>query len=434
MKKILIITYYWPPSGGSGVQRWLKFVKYLTKNNYHCIVYTPRNPEIPVIDHSLEKDIPNQNFELIKTKILEPYLLYKLFTGKSSKDKITVSFLNEKQKTKSLTEKISQWIRGNIFIPDAKILWIKPSVKILSTLLKTNKIDVIISTGPPHSLHIIALKLKQQFPDIKWIADFRDPWTNIDFLNELQLTSYALQQHKNLEKKVVQTADRIISVSPTLTKELSLLDPSNKEKFFTITNGFDEDDYINIPPAANTNKNFIITHAGLIPSNRNPQVLWKALFELRNENKLPENLKIQLIGKTDALIMEEIKKHQLEKYIEKLDYLPHSEVIKAESNANVLLLIINNAPNSKGIITGKLFEYLALQKPIIAIGPPDGDAAKIIHQTHSGIIIDYDDVEGMKNALLKLFFHPITPTRKEDILPFSRRVLTHELIKIIEKL
>lgn len=434
MKKILVITYYWPPAGGSGVQRWLKFVKYLTKENFYCIVYTPQNPETPVIDHSLIKDVPTTNFELIQSPITEPYSLYKILTGKSSKDKITVSFLNEKKQTPSLTEKLSKWIRGNFFIPDAKMLWIKPSVKILSSFLKNNKVDVIISTGPPHSLHIIALKLKQRFPNIKWIADFRDPWTNIDFLNELHLTSCARQKHKRLEKKVVQTADGVISVSPTLTKELSALDPLNQNKFFTITNGFDEDDYLDIPTSANTGNNFIITYAGLIPPNRNPIVLWKALKELKTENLLPQNFILRLIGKTDAAVMDTIREYELDNYIQKIDYLPHSEVIKKEAESDALLLIINNAPNSKGILTGKLFEYLALQKPIIAIGPTDGDASQIIRQTMAGAVINYDNVNAMKDTLLKIFSHQIPPPRKENILPFSRKTLTDELIKIIKQL
>jgi hypothetical protein len=184
MKRLLIITYYWPPAGGSGVQRWLKFVKYLSKNNFYCTVYTPENPEMPVIDNSLLKDIPSQNLQVIKTKIFEPYTAYKTLTGKSSKEKITVSFLKEHSSKTSFTEKLSKWIRGNCFIPDAKMFWIKPSARFLSNYLKHHQVDAIISTGPPHSMHLIALHLKNKFPNISWIADFRDPWTNIDFLNE----------------------------------------------------------------------------------------------------------------------------------------------------------------------------------------------------------------------------------------------------------
>lgn len=438
MKKILIITYYWPPAGGSGVQRWLKFVKYLTRKNYYCIVYTPDNPEFPVIDNSMLKDIPQKNFEVIKTKIFEPYSIYKFFTGKSKKEKITVSFLSENQNKSSFKEKISQWIRGNLFIPDAKMCWIKPSVSYLSDYIRKNKIDVIISTGPPHSMHLIALGLKNKFPKIRWIADFRDPWTNIDFLNDLYLTKWAQNKHQQLEKKVVQSTDAVISVSPTLAYELSQLSPEQKTKFFTITNGFDEEDYYELNKLQNqsTSKenSIVITYAGLIPSNRNPEVLWKAIQQLSNENLLPQNFTVHLIGKVDISVWENIQKYNVERYIKKTEYLPHSEVLKLETQADALLLIINNAPNSKGILTGKLFEYLALQKPIIAIGPTDGDAAQIIKTTNAGVVIDYNDIESMKNTLLQIIHHKISSPQIKDVMLFSRNHLTEQLIQVIESL
>lgn len=435
MKKILILTYYWPPSGGSGVQRWLKFVKYLTQKNFHCIIYTPENPEIPVIDNSLMKDIPPKNITILKTKIFEPYSIYRMLTGKSSKDKITVSFLNENTSHLSFTEKISRWVRGNFFIPDAKLFWIRPSVKYLTRFLNTNAVDYLISTGPPHSLHLIALHLKKKFPSLKWIADFRDPWSNIDFLNDLYLTAYAIRQHKKLEKQVVQGADIVISVSPHLTEELKKLHPEKQNKFHTITNGFDEEDY---PEVLNTSfhqrdgKNILLTYAGLLPSNRNPEVLWKAMNELIVEKKLPSHFKIQLIGKTDGSIIDSISYYGLENYVERINYLPHSEVIKKEIEADALLLIINQSPNNKGILTGKLFEYLALQKPIIAIGPTDGDAADIIRSTNAGVIVDFDDVNGMKAAILSLIQNQLPAPKKENIMQYSRKNLTERLITILK--
>lgn len=433
MKKILVITYYWPPAGGSGVQRWLKFIKYLTRKNYHCIVYTPENPEIPVIDHSLLKDIPHKNIEIIKTKIFEPYSIYKIITGKSTKENISVSFLNENKTKRSLAENISKWIRGNFFIPDARVYWVKPSFKYLSDYLSKHKTDIIISTGPPHSMHLIAMAVKRKFPDIKWIADFRDPWTNIDFLNELRLTKRALKKHHSLEKKVIQSADIVISVSPHLTRELSMLDSSNIQKFFTITNGFDLEDYFSLPMRSYNGNRYTITYAGLMPPNRNPRVLWKALQELLKENLLPQHFKIQLIGKIDAAVWEEIKNMNIEKYVEKINYLPHSDVLIKEAASDALLLIVNNAPNSKGILTGKLFEYLALQKPLLAIGPKDGDAAQIIYNTKAGLVVDYSDINEMKKALINLIKNEIFPPDKQSILKYSREYLTNELIEIIEK-
>ncbi len=434
MKKILIITYYWPPSGGSGVQRWLKFVKYLTRKNYDCIVYTPENPETPVIDNSLLSDIPSENFEVIKTKIKEPYSLYRWITGKSSKERVTVSFLNESEKKASITERISKWIRGNFFIPDARMLWIKPSIQYLTKYISKNKIDIIVSTGPPHSMHLIALGIKQKFPHIKWISDFRDPWTNIDFLEELYLTQWAIKKHQHLEKKVIQSADMIITVSPTLTAELKELDKQNSDKFYTITNGFDIEEYPEIPAITNHFKVFTITYAGLIPPNRNPHNLWRCIAELSSNDIVKNRLKIKLIGKADATVWQEIQRNNIQQFIEKVDYLPHSEVIKHEIKSNALLLLINNAPNSKGILTGKLFEYLAICKPILAIGPKDGDAAKIIMENNAGVVVDYHDIEGTKNALLMLLENKISAPKKQNVLKYSREALTDQLIDVIEKM
>ena len=435
MKRLLIITYYWPPAGGSGVQRWLKFVKYLSKNNFYCTVYTPENPEMPVIDNSLLKDIPSQNLQVIKTKIFEPYTAYKTLTGRSSKEKITVSFLKEYSSKTSFAEKLSKWIRGNCFIPDAKMFWIKPSARFLSNYLKHHQVDAIISTGPPHSMHLIALHLKNKFPNISWIADFRDPWTNIDFLNDLYLTNYSKKKHQQLEKKVVQTADAVISVSPTLTEELKALDSKHPEKFYTLTNGFDEEDYKDILPSNNEHKEkqFILTYAGLIPPNRNPKVLWQALHLLAKENKLHNHFKVQLIGKADASVKESIQQWDIEQYIQYVNYLPHSEALIKEAQADALLLIVNEAPNSKGILTGKLFEYLALQKPILAIAPKDGDAAKIIEQTKAGIVVEPYNVNEMKDAVLQLIEGKVPSPPKSNVLQYSRENLTLQLIDIINK-
>jgi len=195
MKKALIITYYWPPSGGAGVQRWLKFVKYLREFGWEPIVYTPENPEFPEIDESLYSDIP-ENLTVIKTPIREPYTAYKKFIGRTKKEKINAGFLSEKKRNPFL-ENISVWIRGNFFIPDARLLWIKPSVKFLLKYLTGNPVDIIISTGPPHSMHIIAMKLNESLK-LPWVADFRDPWTNIDFYKDLKLTSWADSRHHNM--------------------------------------------------------------------------------------------------------------------------------------------------------------------------------------------------------------------------------------------
>ena len=217
MKKVLIITYYWPPSGGAGVQRWLKFVKYLREFGWEPIVYTPENPEAPAVDESLLKDIP-KNLTAIKRPIWEPYNLYKNFIGQKKDERINAGFLTEKKKP-GLAEKISVWVRGNWFIPDARKLWITPSIKFLSDYLKRNPVDAIVSTGPPHSMHLIALGLKKKL-NLPWLADFRDPWTNIDFYDKLMLTKASDVKHKKMELDVLKNANIITAIGWSMADDL----------------------------------------------------------------------------------------------------------------------------------------------------------------------------------------------------------------------
>ena len=264
MPKVLIITYYWPPSGGGGVQRWLKFVKYLPEFGWQPVVYTPENPESPAEDHSLLNDIPEQAV-IVKKTIWEPYRVYKKFTGKGSDAKINTGFLTE-EKSNSLLEKISVFIRGNLFIPDARKFWINPSIRFLKKYLKDHPVDVIISTGPPHSMHLIALGLKKYFP-IPWIADFRDPWTHIDFYDQLMLTRSSDRKHKKLEKTVLSKAEKVIAVGKQLGEELVSLGATD---LTVLRNGHDIEEHEN----SVMDKKFSILHAGSMNNDRNHPVFW----------------------------------------------------------------------------------------------------------------------------------------------------------------
>jgi glycosyltransferase involved in cell wall biosynthesis len=380
-KKVLIITYYWPPSGGGGVQRWLKFAKYLRDYNWEPVIYTVENGEYPEFDHTLEKDVP-ENLTIIKTKIWEPYLLYKKFIGQKSTDKINTGFLTEKKKP-GLAERISVWLRGNLFIPDARKFWITPSIKYLLRYIPQNKINVVITTGPPHSLHLIGLKLKLQL-NIKWLADFRDPWTNIDYYQDLKLTSYADKKHHNMEASVINNADVITVVGKTMKDEF---EAAYKKKIEVITNGYDEHD---IPDGnISLDKKFSIAHIGSMTKTRNPESLWQALRELVVEEKdFANHLQIELIGKADISVTESLTRNDLLKYFLKKDYLPHTQVTTAQQQAQVLLLVVNRTKNQKGILTGKLFEYILAKRPILCMGPVDGDAAEIIKDTNAGSVVE----------------------------------------------
>lgn len=435
MKKVLIISYYWPPSGGAGVQRWLKFVKYLPKYNWQPYIYTALNGEMPVIDESLQKDIPAEAI-IIKQPIWEPYSIYKKFIGKKKSEKINASFLNEGKKT-GLLQKISVWIRGNFFIPDARKFWIKPSTKFLQSYIIKNKIEYIISSGPPHSMHLIALNLKQQNSNLKWIADFRDPWTNIDFYSKLMLTKRANKKHHTLEKAVLKHANCVISIGQQMNNEFiemyKNIGGHNFEKFKVITNGFDTSDLPNYE--VKKDEKFSIAHVGTLVKDRNPTVLWKVLNKLINKNNLFEKqLQIKLVGKVDIFVNEELAKYNLLNYVKKIDYLPHNEVIIEQQKSKLLLLLVNNTPNAKGILTGKLFEYLMANVPIIAIGPEDGDLANVLNQTNAGKISDFTNEIQLEKNILEIFNNENELNQIKNINNYSRQSLTKDLVQILNEL
>ena len=424
-KKVLILTYYWPPSGGAGVQRWLKFVKYLPKYNWNPIVFTVENGEYPVLDEGLNDDVPN-GVEVIKSAIWEPYGFYKKLTGRKKSDKINSGFLTEKKKS-IFFEQLSIWIRGNLFIPDARKYWIKPSIKLLKAYIKKNQVDVIISSGPPHSTHLIAYDLATCF-NIPWIADFRDPWTNIDFYDELLLTNWADKKHKKLEKLVLNNADVTLTIGQTLAKELKELGAKRVE---IVENGYDPSDIKE--DKLNLDDKFTIAHIGSFTPSRNIDSFWIAISELLKEDESFSKLfQLKLIGKVDVSVLDSIKRHELNSYVNHISYLTHDLVINEQMKSHVLLLMVNNTPNAKGIVTGKVFEYMASGRPTLIIGPVDGDVSKIVSKCNAGITCDYNDVIKMKTAILELFYK-----RKEynaTINSYSREALTEKLNNILNSL
>lgn len=425
-KKVLIITYYWPPSGGSGVQRWVKFVKYLDRLGWEPIIYTPENPEYPSLDDSMLKDLP-ANLTVLKQKIWEPFDLYKRFTRKKKGQRLDAGFLSEDGGKEKWSQKLSVWIRGNFFIPDARKFWIKPSIRFLDDYLKKNPVDYLVSTGPPHSMHLIAKALKRKHT-LKWIADFRDPWTNIDFYKDLRLTKWADKKHHRLEKSVLTQADVCITIGNTMKLEFEELGGKNVK---VITNGFDEEDLPIIEVAKD--ELFSIAHIGVLNPSRNPYILWKALSELVEENEdFAKRLQLKLVGKVDFSVKEDLRKLNLLPYLNYIPYLNHDEAILEQKKSHLLLLLVNNTPNSKGILTGKLFEYLSVKTPILGIGPMDGDAAIVLNESKAGKMVDYDDLAGMKKYLLDQCFNA-EALPETDIYKYSRRELTNQLVKIMEE-
>ena len=431
-KKVLIITYYWPPSGGAGVQRWLKFVKYLEEFGWEAIIYTPENPHYPVVDYTLKKDIPN-TLEVIKRPIWEPYQLFKKFMGMGKNQKVQHGFIQE-GKSSSWKQKLSIWIRGNLFIPDARKFWIKPSIKFLQSYLDINPVDVMVSTGPPHSMHLIANGIRKS-KDIPWIADFRDPWTDIDFYGQLMLTRWADRKHKRLEAAVLKNADLVITIGWNCAK--GLLSKGAKD-ICVITNGFDEDDFKSEETSHSLSDFFEIVHVGTMNKDRNPVELWKVLRQLIDEKEeFKKLLRIKLIGKLDYAVIQVLDQYKLNDYVETVEYITHDEIPKHLRSAQILLLALNRSPNVEGIITGKLFEYLAAKRPILCIGSSSGDAAKIIGEARAGISINFDDTNTLKKELLNyfdLFKSNKLHLQQVDISEFSRKELTRKLSRRLDQL
>ena len=450
MKRVLIISYYFPPSGGAGVQRVLKLVKYLREFGWEPVVFTAKEAAYPILDKTLEKDIP-EGIKIYRHKIREPYEWYKKFTGKKKEETVYSGFISESKKI-SRAQKLAIWIRGNFFIPDARCFWIKPSVKFLVDELKKNPVDAMISSGPPHTTHMIALGVKKKL-NIPWLADFRDPWTNIDFYDQLMLTRWADAKHKRMERKVLTNADAIDTVSWHWAEDFEKL---SGRKIDVVTNGFDEDDFTKVASEsegdlsseaasdqssgralAQEEKKFVIAHIGSLNKDRNHPALWEALRELCDEQDFREKLLIQLIGKNDFSVYQDIEQNGLSRNLQRIDYLPHSEVALYQQRASVLFLPLNNTPNVLGIVPGKLFEYLAAQRPILVIGDEDGDSARIVRQANAGVVCGFGDKSKIKNELSKMFSLWKQRNLKVDakgVEQYSRRKIAGQIAALLTRI
>lgn len=424
MKKVLIITYYWPPAGGPGVQRWLKFVKYLPEFGIDPIVYIPENPTYPLVDTNLLAEIPKE-VTILENKIIEPYAWASMFSKNSTK-KISSGIIPA-QKKQSFVQKMMLWVRGNLFIPDARVLWVKPSISYLSKYIQENDIETIITTGPPHSLHLIGLGLKQKL-NVKWIADFRDPWTTIGYHKSLKLTKKSVQKHKDLEKEVMNSADELIVTSPTTKKEFEVI---TSKPIHVITNGYDVERIAKQP----LDEKFTLAHIGSFLSDRNPQILWQVIKELVAENvDFAADFQLKLIGATSQEVLASINEFGLDEYVNNLGYVSHQEAVEHQRKSQVLLLIEIDSAETKSIIPGKVFEYIVSERPIVAIGPKESDFAEIITGTNTGNFFIYNEKEALKETLKK---HYEAYKRNElkafgiGLQQYSRKNLTEKLSKLL---
>ncbi|WP_324027899.1 glycosyltransferase family 4 protein [Maribacter sp. BPC-D8] len=423
MRKVLVITYYWPPAGGPGVQRWLKFVKYFRDFGIEPVLYIPENPHYPLLDESFLQDIPN-DLKIYKHPIKEPYRIAAIFSSKKTK-RISSGIIQTKNQ--SFLEKALLWIRGNLFIPDARKFWVKPSVSFLKVVLEKEDIDTIITTGPPHSVHLIGYYLKQA-KTLNWIADFRDPWTTIGYHKKLKLTSSAEKKHKQLESDVLNAADKIIVTSTTTKQEFQHI---THQPIKVITNGFDGV----IATSDKLDSKFTIAHIGSLLSGRNPKSLWKVLSDLVNENiEFKNALQLRFIGVVSEEILASLAELGLQDFIEIVGYVSHQDALAYQKSSQVLLLVEIDSQDTIGIIPGKLFEYMAAKRPILGVGPVNWEVAGIVNETETGRIFDYADDIALKNVLLSWFQDyqkGELQISSGSIEQYSRRELTRKLVEYI---
>ena len=426
MKKILIITYYWPPSGGAGVQRWLKFSKYLPEFGYEPVILTVDEKEASYaqLDYSLLKEV-DPGLAVHKTKTFEPYNLYRKLSGK--KEIPYGGFSNQKKIT--VFETFSRFIRGNLFVPDPRIGWRRFAYKKAANLIKEEKIEVIVTSGPPHSTHLIGKKLKKHL-GVKWIADFRDPWTDIYYYKDLYHTTLVTRIDRSLEKNVLSDADMIITVSQEVGKLLLKKIPLSPGKIAVIPNGFDDSDFENAKPVQN--KMFTITYTGTISIIYRIEQFIEAVCQL--PGKVKEGIRIRFVGNVPDEIVNLFKLKSLSSMVEVMGYIPHEQAVSQMKGAAILLMAIPDTPDNKGIVTGKLFEYFAARKPVLAIGPKGGDVDILIDKCKAGKLFHYHDSEGMKNYILEIYQQYSSETsgfNSTGIEEYTRKNLTKELSRYL---
>ena len=428
MKKVLVITYSWPPAGGIGVLRCLKFVKYLRDFGWEPIVLTAENPSYQFIDHDNLKEIPD-GIEIHKVPIFEPINAFKKITGRKKETPLQ-NITNNSDKKRSIIDKFGMWVRGNFFIPDARSAWIKPCVKYIDRYLENNQVDAILTDGPPHTNTVIGMRIAQKH-SIPWLADFQDPWTQVDYYRELYIGKRADKIHRALEQEVFQTAGKITIASPSWKKDLESIGGKNVDVIYY---GYDETDFSEF--SAKQDDSFIIFHGGLLGQDRNPEVFFSVLHELLNLHpEIGSKIKLKFAGEVDLTVKNSLKKHHLLEYTELMGMIPRKQVIKEYEKASLLLLPINKADNAAGRIPGKLFEMLRTGKNILVLGPDDGDVKSIVEMEKRGRSFEYDDKDLLMSYLTDVLVNSSESINmKGTIDKYSNKLITGKIAKYLDEM
>ena len=409
--KLLIISYYWPPSGGSGVQRWLNFSNHLIKKDWDITVLTAKNPKYPVLDEKINETVDGK-IKVVKIPIFEP-------AGFLKKN-------NDNIKSSSIFKKTVNWIRANLFFPDSRMFWINTVTNQAIKFIKKNKINCLITTAPPFSTNLIGLKIKKK-TGIKWISDYRDPWTDFFQFRLLPMSSYMQKKHIKSELKCLQYSDTVLTTSPSLTEKYSKINANT----YTLYNGFDS-----FLDTQNSTK-FLIMYCGNMKSIQNPKNLWFVLNEICGENEnFLKDLSLRFIGDFDNEVVNDINFQLTNLKVQFQKYLAKQELDKEITKATVLLMSSVNLDSVNNIIPGKLFYYFSAKRPILAFSNLNSDVSKIIKLTNTGSVFDYSNKIDLKNHILELYndfkskknnFKPI------GITNYTFEVLSKNLDQILHK-
>ena len=380
MKKLLFITYFWPPSGKATLHWPLSIIKYLPASGWQPEVLTVENESFTQKDESLLKEV-DPRLKVYKSRALEPFNIYRRFTGKE-KDEQLVASETISTENKSLSHKLSIWIRMNIFVPDARIGWYLSAVKKGKEILTEGEFSAIVTIGPPHSTHLIGMKLSKE-SSIPHIPVLIDPWVDIIYYRNFKRTSPTLALDNHLEKSVMMNASSVVFVTKTTMDDYRKKYPSIKDKSNVLYWGYNEDDFEGVEPESN-NKNFkLLIHAGNIFDYQNPPRLWERLKEMTSI----EDIRIKFIGTVSPVIKNEIEKTGLTQKTDFAGFLPYKEMLSNLMKADYLLV----CATEKRHVPGKLFEYLRTGKPILAFGDDNEEVKNILEKTNSGMIFRYDE-------------------------------------------
>ena len=445
-KTVLIVTYYWPPSGGAGVQRFLKFVKYFPEHGIDPVVLTCANPTYPILDHTLADDIP-EHVPVFKARTLEPFSLYGRFSGTSPEAAANpTTILGARELNPQ--QRLARWLRANLFVPDARVGWVPFARSRAQAIIKEHNIDTVVTTGPPHSTHFIGKWLKRK-TGIRWIADFRDPWTDIHYNRALPRTAFTRRRDEKMEISVLNDADDVTVTAPGTAR---YFERKVSRTYHTIPNGFDPDDFAQ-PEEKTDSKSesksgsgsksksgshadadiqqdtrpLLIRHVGSITETSVPDGLLRVL------RQFPENaVRMEFIGTVHSGVQKLADELKLHDRVHIRPYVPHKNATMLMQQAGLNVVVVHRSEDSRILIPGKLYDYLNAGKPVLVIGPPDGNTASIVKNCGVGRAFDYDDEAGINEWIRDILNGiPVITPDPNQITRYARTNLAKRYAELI---